>query len=461
MVAIAATPEAVQLVHEGIRTLAQVERNGIMVNVPYLKEAINDTHEQVKHLEHQLKSDRIWDIWRERFGRKANIGSKSQLETVIFEEMGGKYERSGRTTDSGEYSADEMAFEKVKKKCPFVARYFEREKLSKALGTYLKGIERELVGEWFYPIIDLHTAITYRSSAQRPNIQNFPVRFAAIAEIIRKCIIAPKGYRIGEIDYSGIEVCGSACYHKDPRMIKYIENPESNMHLDMAVQLFKMSKDEIGKRVRNTAKNGFVFPEFYGSWYEDCAASMWDTMEILDLRTGKEEDGQTLRKHLKSVGLGSLEKFTKHCEAIEKDMWDVRFKVYKQWKYDWWDLYVRRGWFKFYTGFVSQGLYNRKQVCNSPIQGDSFHMLLWAMIKLQKWLAKNKLKSRIIAEIHDSLLMYFHNKEVDYVLEKAHQIMTQDIRKHWKWIIVPMSIEAEIAPKGGSWFDKLKYEFTN
>jgi len=187
---------------------------------------------------------------------------------------------------------------------------------------------------------------------------------------------------------------------------------------------------------------------------------MWDTMEILDLRTGKEEDGQTLRKHLKSVGLGSLEKFTKHCEAIEKDMWDVRFKVYKQWKYDWWDLYVRRGWFKFYTGFVSQGLYNRKQVCNSPIQGDSFHMLLWAMIKLQKWLVKNKLKSRIIAEIHDSLLMYFHNKEVDYVLEKAHQIMTQDIRKHWKWIIVPMSIEAEIAPKGGSWFDKLKYEFT-
>lgn len=454
---IAATPEAVKLIHDGIRTLAHVERNGIKVNVDYLKQAIDDTTAQIAKLKKQLQEDQIWSVWRERFGLKSNLGSKSQLETIIFEELGSKYERSGRTTESGEYSADEAAFEKIKKKCPFIARYFEREKLIKALNTYLKGIEREVIDDYMHPIIDLHTAITFRSSSQRPNIQNLPIRFAAVAGIIRKAVVAPKGYRIGEIDYSGIEVCGSACYHKDPRMIKYIENPDSNMHLDMAVQIFKLPRDKISKQVRNTAKNGFVFPQFYGSWYEDCAASMWDTMEILDLKVGKESDGISIRKHLKQKGIGSLEAFTKHCEAIERDMWDVRFKVYKQWKYDWWDQYVQRGWFKFYTGFVSQGLYNRKQVCNSPIQGDSFHMLLWAMIQLNDWLVKKKLKSRIIAEIHDSLLMYFHNREIDYVLEKAYQIMTQDIRKHWKWIIVPMNIEAEIAPKGGSWFEKKPY----
>lgn len=452
----ACTPDAFKLIHEGILTLAQVERNGIKIDTKRLKKAMKRTAAEIKVLDEQLKGDSIWDTWRQLYGKKTNLNSHKQLEKIIFEELEGEYKRSGRTTEKGEYSADEAAFERVK--IPFVKRYFQKEKKTKALNTYLTGIDREVVDGYMRPIIDLHTAITFRSSANRPNIQNFPVRQADIAEIIRRCVVAPNGYRIGEIDFSGVEVCGSCCYHKDPAMIKYVENPESNMHLDLAVQIFKIKKEDVSKRLRNVAKNGFVFPEFYGSWWEDCAASMWDTCEILNLKHGKEEDGISIRKYLAKKDIKTLQDFEQHVEKVEKYFWDELYKVYKQWKYDWWDLYVQRGWFSLLSGFTSQGLYNRKQVCNAPIQGSSFHMLLWSMIQLQKWLNKHKMKSKIIAEVHDSLLMYFHEKEIDDVLHQAQKIMTKDIRKHWPWIIVPMSVEAEVAPEGGSWFDKLGVE---
>lgn len=74
------------------------------------------------------------------------------------------------------------------------------------------------------------------------------------------------------------------------------------------------------------------------------------------------------------------------------------------------------------------------------------------------WMQEKKLKSRVVAEIHDSLLIYFHHKEIDDVIQRARQIMTEEIREHWKWIIVPLGIEVELAPKGGSWADKQTYE---
>jgi DNA polymerase I-like protein with 3'-5' exonuclease and polymerase domains len=85
---------------------------------------------------------------------------------------------------------------------------------------------------------------------------------------------------------------------------------------------------------------------------------------------------------------------------------------------------------------------------------------LWSLIRLNDWLKQNKLKSRIIAEIHDSMLMYFYRPEIDAVIQQAQQIMTEEIREYWKWIIVPLGIEVELAAKGGSWADKKPYHLS-
>lgn len=456
-----ATPDAIALFHEGILALSQMEKNGIPVDVDYLEKTIKKVTWMVKQLEAKMKNHTIAKTWRKRFGPKTNYTSNFQLEQIIFDEL--EMERQeGRTTDTGKNKADKYAFEKVK--LDYVDWYFYHAQLNKALNTNLKGIQKETIDGLVHVFFDLHKVGTFRSSSSRFNMQNQPVRMPFIGRLIRRCFIAPPGYRIGELDYGGIEVCGSACYHKDPVMIKYIEDPETDMHRDMSMQIFKLKKDQVTKDVRYNAKNKFVFPQFYGSYYIDCTKNLWDSIDSMELKT---VSGKGLKKHLKKKGITERglcdpkeephkKSLEAHIQDVEKDFWNNRFKVYAQWKRDWWKRYLKKGYFEFLTGFACQGLYNRKQVCNYPIQGSSFHCLLWALVQLQKWMNEKRLKSKLIFEIHDSIGILFHVKEVDYVLEKAVQIMTVDIRKHWPWIIVPLTVEAEIAPEGGSWYDKQK-----
>lgn len=458
-----ATPEAIQLFHEGIIALAQIEQAGILIDEDYLNRAIKKIDWMVRQLENKMRSHKVAKDWKKKYGRKTNYTSNYQLEKMIFEEMGFERQEGRELTTTGQEKADRYSFEKVD--LDYVDWYFECAQLIKARDTNLRGIKKEIMDGKVHPFFDLHTVGTFRSSSSRFNMQNQPVRMPMIGRMIRRCFIAPKGFVVGEIDYGGIEVCGSACYHKDPVMINYIKDPKTDMHRDIAMQIYKLKQKEVSKDARYCAKNKMVFPEFYGSYYIDCTKNLWEAIDSMELKT--EGKGISLKKHLKKKGIRERglcdpkEKpeegtFEWHVQQVEKDMWNNRFQVYSQWKKDWWEQYLNKGYFKFLTGFVCQGLYNRKQVCNYPIQGSSFHCLLWSLIQLQKWMIEKKLKSRIVFEIHDSLGIYFHLKEIDYVLEKAHKIMTVDIIKHWPWIIVPLTIEAEIAPEGGSWADKQK-----
>lgn len=481
-----ATKEAVQLFHDGALVLSRIQGNGLRIDRKYLKRAIKRVSNEVKQMERELLEDKIFKkYWKRRFGSKANLGNMEQLGKVVFEDLG--YTRKQQTTKnkSGETN-DEKAFEGVDH--PFVKKYFQLSKKEKGLGTYLEGIEKELVGDRIHPFINLNTVASYRSSSNRNNIQNQPVRDLEMAAMVRQCYIAEDGYVIGEIDYGGIEVCISACFHEDPVMMEYITDPTTDMHRDLASQCYKLDLKKIpkefwkskdpksdlgnGHTIRYAAKNMFVFPQFYGSFYKDCAINMWEAIDLFHLTL---PGGVSLRKHLKKQGIterGECNKddknfkqqklkegtFEKHLNQVELDFWNNRFKVYKQWKYNWWEEYCEKGYFRLKSGFVCKGRYDRKQVCNYPIQGTAFHCLLWSLVKIEKWLRKNKMKTRIIAEIHDSIVFEFYIPEIEKVLKKCKQIMCEDIREHWKWIIVPLTIEAEIAPEGKSWYDKKKVD---
>jgi len=141
-------------------------------------------------------------------------------------------------------------------------------------------------------------------------------------------------------------------------------------------------------------------------------------------------------------------------KEVEDDFWNNRFRVYGQWKKDWWEAFIRKGYFDTLTGFRIGGYLNRKECINYPVQGTAFHWLLWSLIRIQKLLNKYKMKSLIIGQIHDSIVGDVHKKERQNYLEICRQVMTVDVRKHWPWIIVPLSIEAEVAPLNGNWYEK-------
>jgi DNA polymerase-1 len=96
---------------------------------------------------------------------------------------------------------------------------------------------------------------------------------------------------------------------------------------------------------------------------------------------------------------------------------------------------------------------NRNDVLNYAVQGASFHCLLWSLVQIHKWLKKNKMRTKIVGQIHDSIVADVYAPEKDDFLGMCKQVMTVDLLQHWKWLIVPMDIEAEIGDLGASWHE--------
>lgn len=445
---------AYQLIHDGALVLSQVESNGIAIDVPYLDRMLTKTAEKIKRLKAELATDPIAKEWRKRFGEKTNLGSRPQLAELLFDVMGHKCHVRTKT---GRPSADVSNLERLK--IPFVNAYVELEKLKKLNATYLKGIRREVVDGILRPSFSLHTTSSYRSSSQDPNFQNQPVRDPFAAKLIRRAFIPRPGNVLLEIDYAAIEVRISAAYHKDPTMLTYIETGY-DMHKDMAVECFKIEPHEVTKQLRHTAKNGFVFPSFYGDYYLSIAKNMWDTVKRMEMMT---TSGLSMVDHFKQVGItrrGACEPgqsaepgtFEKHIQQVENRFWNERFPKYKQWREWIWAKYQEQGWIKTKTGFVVQGVLKRNEVINLPVQGSAFHCLLWSLIQMQRWLSGSRLETLIIGQIHDSMLLDVPKHELSDVLGMAREIMCERIRQEWIWIITPLDVEAEGSDV--NWYEK-------
>jgi hypothetical protein len=184
------------------------------------------------------------------------------------------------------------------------------------------------------------------------------------------------------------------------------------------------------------------------------------------------DDELWVKKHLASKGIKELGEcdpdqsprkgtFEAHVKEVEDAMWR-KFSVYYEWRKKQWADYQEKGYFDLPTGFRiswgQSGVLSRNDCICYPAQGASFHCLLWTLIQLQKWLVKNKMKSRIVGQIHDSMEGTSPPNEIDLVLDEAKRIVTEDLPKHWPWLTVPMQIEIEVAGIGKSWFDKREWK---
>jgi hypothetical protein len=148
--------------------------------------------------------------------------------------------------------------------------------------------------------------------------------------------------------------------------------------------------------------------------------------------------------------------FEAHIADVENRFWNQRYKVYRDWRKMRVAQYRRQGWFDMPTGFVCSGVYAKNQVLNYPIQGSAFHCLLWTVIQLMKEIKRKKMRSVVVGQIHDSVVADVHRSELDDYVEMVTRIAQRDIMKAWKWITVPLVIEAELAED--CWWNKKAYE---
>jgi DNA polymerase-1 len=440
--------------------MAEMERNGICVDVKYVDHIRRQIQRRVEKLTNEMKQDEIYRKWKKAFRHKTKIGSRGQLAHVLFDIMG--YQNEYMTKGAKRSSADEEALEDVD--VPFTRKYLQCEKLKKAKSTYIDNIKREMVDGVLHPDFNLHLVSTFRGSSAHPNFTNIPEHDPLIKKLVRRALIARPGHRLVDLDFKGSEVNAASWYHKDPTMLKYIKDITKDMHRDMAQQIYMLPKKFVTGPVRQCAKNMFVFPEFYGDWWLSCARRLWRAMDRMKLETTK---GIPLREWMERKGIEVLgtgdpkdinpESFEAHLQEVEEDFWYNRFDVYQGWKDKWWDDYRDTGYFRMLTGFLVTGYINRKQCINWPIQGTAFHCLLWCLIRISQLLKKYKMKTKLVGQIHDDAVADVPDSELEDYIEIAMDVITKQLRKHWPWIITPMRVEVEVTPVGGSWYEKEKY----
>src|SRR3970282_2259800 len=136
----------------------------------------------------------------------------------------------------------------------FAKDIITRRKLLKILG-YVANIKKESPTGKMHPFTDLHNVLSFRSSSHSPNSQNWPRRDEDAKSAIRKGIVPSLGNKLACIDFGSQEVRVAACYTKDPTLIKYINDPTTDMHRDVGMGLFGLTQQEITKDIRLYSKN--------------------------------------------------------------------------------------------------------------------------------------------------------------------------------------------------------------
>lgn len=459
------TKEAYKLLHYGVLALARAERQGIRVDLDFAYAKEKELTEMIEEETDKFMQTKFCREWVRSLGhKKININSDPQLSTYLYKT---KKLKPHKLTASGQGSTEETALESLNIKELNILLH--ARKLKKLRDTYLAQFFRETVDGHIHPFYNLHIPVTYRSSSDQPNFQNMPIRDPYAKAIIRGCLHARPNHQLLEIDFGNLEVRIATCYHEDPTMIKYIEDPKSNMHTDMAKQIYFINKldpenVEGHNTLRQSAKNSFVFPQFYGDYYANNVEGLSRWVKLSTRTRWKDCDGIELDKgvyvgeHMRKNGVKSNRDFLDHMRDIEDHFWTERFPVYNKWKERWWRKYQKNGYFDMFTGFRCSGIMTRNDVINYPVQGAAFHCLLWSLIQLDRIMVKENWDTKIVGQIHDSILFDLHPDELQMVLDYVKKVTTIDLPNEWKWIIVPLEVDYEICKVDQSWNHKKKIE---
>lgn len=449
------TEDAYSLLHNGALALQKAESNGFRIDTEYCSRKIHQLERKMVSLEEEFKETTFFRHWEHSTSGKVNINSPTQLSNYLYNI---KKFKPTKFTETGKGSTDEEALDALN--IPELKALAQKGKLKKCKDV-LEGFMTEQVNGVLHPSYNLHLVTTYRSSSSNVNMQNVPKRDPEAMKICRRAIIPREGHQLIEVDMSGAEVKIACCYHKDSTMLKYVTDPTTDMHRDMAKQIFLL--DDYNKEthgvLRQAAKNGFVFPEFYGDYYKNCANNLacnWG-----QLPSGKWKAGQgiqigdeTLSDHLISKGIKSFDNFVDHVKEVEDDFWGSRFVEYAEWKDRWWKSYRKNGYFVMLTGFACQGVLGKKEVVNYPVQGAAFHCLLKSFILVDEIMRKEKWDSRLIGQVHDSMLLDCNPEELEHVNATIQKVVSETLPELWKWIIVPLSTDTDIYGIDKSWADK-------
>jgi len=371
-----------------VPVLVTMERNGVALDSELLRQMSHRLGKRLLELEKEIYDN---------VGHRFNINSPQQLGPVLFDEL---KLPPARKTKSG-YSTGASVLEELRGAHPIIELILEYRQLSKLKSTYidaLPGLINPKTGRLHTSFNQTRTA-TGRLSSSEPNLQNIPVRSEQGREI-RQAFIAPPGCILLSADYSQIDLRVLAHLSQDPALLETFHQ-DGDIHAATAARLFAVAEGEVTPDMRRLAKT-VNFGVIYGM-------SSYGLEQATEL--SREEAEQFITSY--------FEKYPQIKLYLESTKRKARELGYVETVLD------RR---RAIPEILSQNRQLResaeRMAINMPVQGTSADIIKVAMVKLDGEMAKRKLKSKLLIQVHDELIFEVPEKELDEISKLVPQIMS-------------------------------------
>lgn len=390
------------------RVLASMEHIGVLVD----KKGIYDFGVKIK-TEIDSVREEIYSLAGEEF----NINSPKQLGTVLFEKL---HIPSGKKTKSG-YSTNAEILENLKNDYPIVEKILWYRTLTKLHSTYCEGLLKAICedGRIHSSFIQTETR-TGRISSTEPNLQNIPVR-KELGKEMRKFFIAPDGSLLADADYSQIELRVLAHIADDKVMIETF-NDEVDIHTVTASQVFGIPQEMVTPLMRSRAK-----AVNFGIVYGIGAFSLAKDIGV----TRKEADNY-------------IKGYLNHYSGVNEYMENIVKTATEQGFVE--TLHRRRRYLpELSASNAMLRAFGQRVARNMPIQGTAADIIKIAMVRVFWRLNEEKMKSRLILQVHDELIVEAPEDEI----EKASKILSEEMENACK---MKVRLRADVGV-GKTWFE--------
>lgn len=389
-------------------TLYEMEQNGVKAEAEALKVYGDQLYGRITELEKEICEDA---------GENFNINSPKQLGVILFEKMGIK---GGKKTKTG-YSTAADVLEKLAPDYPIVDKILEYRQLTKLKSTYADGLANFIGDDGrIHGKFNQTITATGRISSTEPNLQNIPIRME-LGRLIRKVFVPEDGYVFVDADYSQIELRVLAHCSGDEKLIQAYKE-EADIHRITASQVFHTPFEEVTDLQRRNAK-AVNFGIVYG-------ISSFGLSR--DLSISKKEAAQYIEDYF-------------HTYPGIKVFLDESVKSAKEKGYAVTMFGRRRPVPELSSSNFMQRSFGERVAMNSPIQGTAADIMKIAMIGVERRLLEENLRSRLVLQVHDELLVEAWEPELENVKRILKEEMEQAAR-----LSVPLEIDMHT---GTNWYE--------
>lgn len=394
-----------------IYVLSDLERAGVKIDRKALSDLSRELAIQIEQIEKEVY---------ESAGENFNMASPQQLGKILFEKL--KLDPNAKKTKTGQWATGEEILSKLVDLHPIVNQILEFREMQKLKSTYIDSLPQMMdAQDRVHTSFNQAVAATGRLSSTNPNLQNIPIRTARGREIRKAFVPGDSNHLIFSADYSQIELRIMAHFSGDQTMAEAFRQGK-DIHAITASKIFKVKLEEVDSDMRRKAKTA-NFGIIYGiSAFGLSQRLSIPRKEAADLIEAYFAEFPSIKGYMdKVIHLAQEQGYVSTILGRRRFLPDINSRNQTQ------------------RGFAE------RNAINAPIQGSAADLIKVAMIQIHEWMKAEKLKSKMVLQVHDELVFDAHQSEIDILKEKVPYYMANAIP-----LIVPVEVGLGV---GENWFE--------